>query len=46
MGALDRAVRQGKAFYAGISSYASAQTRAAAAILAELGTPLLIHQPS
>ena len=46
MGALDRAVRSGKALYAGISSYSSAQTREAAAILAELGTPLLIHQPS
>jgi L-glyceraldehyde 3-phosphate reductase len=46
MGALDTAVRQGKALYAGISSYTSAQTKAAAAILRELGTPLLIHQPS
>jgi L-glyceraldehyde 3-phosphate reductase len=46
MGALDTAVRQGKALYAGISSYTSAQTRAAASILRELGTPLLIHQPS
>ena len=46
MGALDRAVRSGKALYAGISSYSSAQTREAAAVLAELGTPLLIHQPS
>jgi L-glyceraldehyde 3-phosphate reductase len=46
MGALDRAVRSGKALYAGISSYSSAETREAAAILAELGTPLLIHQPS
>ena len=46
MGALDRAVRSGKALYAGISSYSSAQTREAAAILADLGTPLLIHQPS
>jgi L-glyceraldehyde 3-phosphate reductase len=46
MGALDRAVRSGKALYAGISSYPSAQTREAAAILADLGTPLLIHQPS
>jgi L-glyceraldehyde 3-phosphate reductase len=46
MGALDAAVRSGKAMYAGISSYTSAQTRDAAAILADLGTPLLIHQPS
>ena len=46
MGALDSAVRQGKALYAGISSYPSAETREAAAILDRLGTPLLIHQPS
>ena len=46
MGALDSAVRQGKALYAGISSYSAAKTREAAAILADLGTPLLIHQPS
>jgi L-glyceraldehyde 3-phosphate reductase len=46
MGALDAAVRQGKAQYAGISSYTSAQTKKAAAILRGLGTPLLIHQPS
>ncbi|HEY6319094.1 MAG TPA: aldo/keto reductase [Acidimicrobiia bacterium] len=46
MGALDRAARSGKALYAGISSYSSAETREAAAILTELGTPLLIHQPS
>jgi L-glyceraldehyde 3-phosphate reductase len=46
MGALDAAVRQGKALYAGISSYSAAKTREAAAILRELGTPLLIHQPS
>jgi L-glyceraldehyde 3-phosphate reductase len=46
MGALDRAVRAGKALYAGISSYSSALTKQAAAILTELGTPLLIHQPS
>ena len=46
MGALDTAVRQGKARYVGISSYSSAQTREAARILRELGTPLLIHQPS
>ena len=46
MGALDSAVRQGKALYAGISSYSAANTRDAAAILDDLGTPLLIHQPS
>ena len=46
MGALDSAVRQGKALYAGISSYTSAQTKSAAAILRAMGTPLLIHQPS
>jgi L-glyceraldehyde 3-phosphate reductase len=46
MGALDTAVRQGKALYAGISSYTSVQTKKAAAILRSLGTPLLIHQPS
>ena len=46
MGALDTAVRQGKALYVGISSYSAAKTREAAAILADLGTPLLIHQPS
>jgi L-glyceraldehyde 3-phosphate reductase len=46
MGALDSAVRQGKALYVGISSYSSAKTAEAAAILRELGTPLLIHQPS
>src|SRR5579863_20584 len=46
MGALDTAVRQGKALYAGISSYSAARTREAAAILRGLGTPLLIHQPS
>jgi L-glyceraldehyde 3-phosphate reductase len=46
MGALDTAVRQGKALYEGISSYTSAQTKEAAAILRCLGTPLLIHQPS
>src|SRR5712671_3926099 len=46
MGALDTAVRQGKALYVGISSYSSDKTRRAAAILDELGTPLLIHQPS
>ncbi|WP_238364594.1 L-glyceraldehyde 3-phosphate reductase [Mesobacterium pallidum] len=46
MGALDQIVRSGKALYAGISSYNAAQTRAAAAILKDLGTPCLIHQPS
>ena len=46
MGALDTAVRQGKALYAGISSYSAEKTREAAAILGALGTPLLIHQPS
>jgi L-glyceraldehyde 3-phosphate reductase len=46
MGALDTAVRSGKALYAGISSYSPQDTAKAAAILAELGTPLLIHQPS
>jgi L-glyceraldehyde 3-phosphate reductase len=45
-GALDSAVRQGKALYAGISSYDAAQTAEAARILHDLGTPLLIHQPS
>ncbi len=46
MGALDTAVRQGKALYAGISSYSPAKTREAATILRALGTRLLIHQPS
>jgi L-glyceraldehyde 3-phosphate reductase len=46
MGALDAAVRQGKALYAGISSYSPERTRQAAEILRGLGTPLLIHQPS
>ena len=46
MGALDTAVRSGRALYAGISSYNSERTRQAAAILRELGIPLLIHQPS
>src|SRR4051812_7128034 len=46
MGALDTAVRAGKALYVGISSYTADQTREAAAILRGLGTPLLIHQPS
>ena len=45
MGALDRAVRSGKALYVGISNYTPEQTRQAAAILRDLGTPLLIHQP-
>jgi L-glyceraldehyde 3-phosphate reductase len=45
MGALDQAVRQGKALYAGISSYTADQTRQAAKILRSMGTPLLIHQP-
>ncbi len=45
MGALDRAVRAGKALYAGISNYSPRQTAEAARILRELGTPLLIHQP-
>jgi L-glyceraldehyde 3-phosphate reductase len=46
MGALDTAVRSGKALYAGISSYSAEKTREAASILSDLGTPLLIHQPS
>ena len=46
MGALDSAVRSGKALYAGISSYSPQRTAEAARILAELGTPLFIHQPS
>ena len=45
-GALDTAVRQGKALYIGLSSYSAAKTREAVAILKSLGTPLLIHQPS
>ncbi|MFE7241599.1 aldo/keto reductase [Streptomyces sp. NPDC057580] len=45
MGALDSAVRQGKALYVGLSNYSPEQTREAARILKELGTPLLIHQP-
>jgi L-glyceraldehyde 3-phosphate reductase len=44
--ALDQAVRSGRALYVGISSYNSARTREAAAILGSLGTPVLIHQPS
>jgi L-glyceraldehyde 3-phosphate reductase len=46
LGALDTAVRQGKALYVGISSYSAERTREAVRILRELGTPLLIHQPS
>ncbi|MEV0933040.1 L-glyceraldehyde 3-phosphate reductase [Streptomyces phaeochromogenes] len=46
MGALDTAVRQGKALYVGISSYDAERSREAASILRDLGTPLLIHQPS
>jgi len=46
MGALDTAVKQGKALYAGISSYSAQRTAEAARILRDLGTPLLIHQPS
>jgi L-glyceraldehyde 3-phosphate reductase len=46
MGALDAVVRQGKALYAGVSSYNSRRTREAATILKKLGTPCLIHQPS
>jgi L-glyceraldehyde 3-phosphate reductase len=46
VGALDSAVRQGKALYVGISSYSDKRTRQAAGLLRELGTPLLIHQPS
>jgi L-glyceraldehyde 3-phosphate reductase len=46
MGALDSAVRQGKALYVGISSYSPEKTREAAQILREMGTPCLIHQPS
>jgi L-glyceraldehyde 3-phosphate reductase len=46
MGALDAAVRSGKALYAGISSYSPERTAAAARILADLGTPLFVHQPS
>ena len=46
MGALDAAVRRGKALYVGISSYSAQRTREAAAILRQLGTPLFIHQPS
>src|SRR6266511_3911311 len=46
MGALDAAVREGKALYVGVSSYSARHTAEAAAILRRLGTPLLIHQPS
>src|SRR5919112_3826030 len=46
MGALHTAVVSGRALYAGISNYSPAQTREAARVLADLGTPLLIHQPS
>jgi L-glyceraldehyde 3-phosphate reductase len=46
MGALDTAVRQGKALYVGVSSYSASKTREAAAILRELRTPFVIHQPS
>lgn len=46
MGALETAVRQGKALYAGISSYSPGKTREAVAILRQMGVPLLIHQPS
>ncbi|MFE8948975.1 L-glyceraldehyde 3-phosphate reductase [Streptomyces sp. NPDC007856] len=45
MGALHSAVQQGKALYVGVSNYSPEQTREAARILADLGTPLLIHQP-
>src|SRR5256714_4795813 len=46
MGALDTAVRQGKALYAGVSSYSAPRTKEAVGILRRMGTPLLIHQPS
>ena len=46
MGALDTAVKQGKALYVGVSSYSAERTREAVAILRDLGTPVLIHQPS
>src|SRR5919197_2136283 len=46
MGALDSAIRQGKALYVGVSSYSAEKTQEAAAILRDLGTPLLIHKPS
>jgi L-glyceraldehyde 3-phosphate reductase len=46
MGALDAAVRQGKALYVGISSYSGARTSEAIAMLRDLGTPMLVHQPN
>jgi L-glyceraldehyde 3-phosphate reductase len=46
IGALDTAVRSGRALYAGISSYSAERTREAAAVMRDLGVPLLIHQPS
>ncbi len=46
MGALDTAVRQGKALYVGVSSYSDERTKEAVSILRRLGTPLLVHQPS
>ncbi len=46
MGALDTAVRSGKALYAGVSSYSAGRSEQAADLLRQLGTPLLIHQPS
>src|SRR5699024_1847763 len=46
LGALDHAVRSGKALYVGISSYSGKRTKEAVKILQEMGTPLLIHQPS
>ncbi len=46
MGALDTAVRSGRALYAGISSYSAERTREAVRLLGEMGTPLLLHQPS
>ena len=46
LGALDAAVRQGKALYVGVSAYSDQRTKEAIAILRSLGTPLLIHQPS
>ncbi len=46
MGALAQAVRQGKALYVGVSNYSAAQTRAAHGLLAQMGVPLLLHQPS
>ena len=46
MGALDHAVRQGKALYVGLSNYNASQTEKAVSILKQLGTPCLIHQPS